>query len=80
MGAVTLQVIIYRNLREANQSNLLRFISEKSENSYAILRYTIPVGERMQIKALWSILGASTAQLRENTELNPVRLSSVVLG
>lgn len=77
-GAVTLRVIIYRNLRETNWSNLLRFISEKSKNSYAVLRHMIPVRGRMQIKATWSILGASAAQLRENTELNPVRLGSMV--
>lgn len=61
MRAVRSWVIIAKNLREADQSNLLRFISEKSENIYAILRYTVPVCGRMQIKAAQSILGASAA-------------------
>lgn len=61
MRAVRSWVIIGKNLREADQSDLLRFISEKSKNIYAILRYPVPVCGRMQIKAAQSILGASTA-------------------
>lgn len=51
MRAVRSWVIIGKNLREADQSDLLRFISEKSKNIYAMLRYTVPVCGRMQIGA-----------------------------
>lgn len=62
MRAARSWVIICKNPRtEADQSGLLRFISEKSKNIYAVLRYTVPVCGRMQIKAVQRILGASMA-------------------
>lgn len=45
MRAVRSWVIISRNLRETDQSNLLSFISEKSKNIYAILRYSSSLWE-----------------------------------
>lgn len=38
MRAVRSWVIIGKNLRESDQSNLLSFISQRSKNIYAILR------------------------------------------